>query len=152
MKKKIFNPKLYLEGLDQLKLMGFILTLFTMLVTAIPPVAQIIDNLQYKSYTIGYSREVIDTVFAIAPAVMVFMYLGSYIFSSFIFSFGNKRKASDFYDSLQNTRLCTYVSFGLAALTWIAFIILVNNLEGIVLYNIAGDITFTAWEFIRTVI
>lgn len=152
MKKKIYNPKLYLEGLDQLKLMGFILTLFTMLVTAIPPVAQIIDNLQYKSYTIGYSREVIDTVFAIAPAVMVFMYLGSYIFSSFIFSFGNKRKASDFYDSLQNTRLCTYVSFGLAALTWIAFIILVNNLEGIVLYNIAGDITFTAWEFIRTVI
>ena len=152
MKKKIFNPKLYLEGLDQLKLMGFILTLFTMLVTAIPPVAQIIDNLQYEKYTIGYSKQSVDMVFGIAPAVLVFMYLGSYIFSSFIFSFGNKRKASDFYDSLQNTRLCTYVSFGLAALTWITFIILANNIEGIVLYNIAGDIAFTPWEFIRSII
>lgn len=152
MKKKIFNPRLYLEGLDQMKLMGFIITIFTMLVTAIPPVATILDNLQRAKYTIGYSVEAIDTVFIIAPAVLVFMYLGSYIFSSFIFSFGNKRKASDFYDSLQNTRVCTYVSFGLAALTWITAIILINNIEGLLLYNIAGDIVFTAWDFIRSII
>lgn len=149
MKKKFFNPKLYLEGLNQLKLMGFILTLFTMLVTAIPPIAEIIDNINLKHNTIGYSKTIVDDVVMIAPCVLVFMYLGAYIFSNFIFSWGNKRKASDFYDSLQNTRVCTYVSFGLAALTWIVAIILLNNMEGLFLYNIAGDIVFTPWDFIR---
>lgn len=55
---------------------------------------------------------------AIAPALIVFMYVGSFVFTYLSFKHLNSRTSSDFYHSLPTSRISSYISRILAVLTW----------------------------------
>ena len=123
--KKVFNSKLYKDGIRQLLLPGVILAIVTALATVIPIVMQLIEIRSYQWSGIG---PFYPTHVGMHMSLMCFMFIGGYILPYNLFKFVNKRNASDFYDSLPNTRLCTYLSFGLSAFTWIVAIVFENVL------------------------
>jgi len=55
---------------------------------------------------------------AIAPALIIFMYVGSFVFTYLSFKHLNSRTSSDFYHSLPTSRISSYISRILAVLTW----------------------------------
>ncbi len=123
--KKVFNSKLYKDGIRQLLLPGVILAIVTALTTVIPIVMQLIEirGYMYSGFGTFYPTHV-----GMHLSLMCFMFVGGYILPYNLFKFVNKRNASDFYDSLPNTRLCTYLSLGLSAITWIVAIVFENVL------------------------
>ncbi len=119
---KSFNPKLYKDSLRQLKMQGIVLLILSMMTTAIPIIIQLIEIRQYQY----------EELMHYAPhtgmhlSLMAFMFAGSYILTYCAFRYLNKRSASDIYDSLPNTRACTFVSLACAVLTWIGVIVFAN--------------------------
>ena len=122
MKNKIFNGKLYLEGLRQTKIAGIILGIITIFLSVLSPISYIID---YYANS-GQERDVVQIDFM---------------------EFLNKRKGSDFYHSLPCTRNCLFLSFSVAILTWIAGIILTTVLLTWALFSVAPGV-IVSWIFV----
>ena len=78
------------------------------------------------------------TAFAIAPSLVVFMFLGAAVMTYMAFSYLNKRSASDFYHSLPYTRAENYWSRILAVLTYQVGIIALTLLGSLVLLSVTG--------------
>lgn len=119
---KSFNPKLYKDGLRQLKMQGVVLLILSMMTTAIPTIIQLIEIRQYQYEELMHYA----THTGMHLSLMAFMFVGSYILTYCVFRYLNKRSASDIYDSLPNTRACTFISLACAVLTWIGVIVFVN--------------------------
>ncbi len=117
-----FNPKLYKDGLRQLKMQGVVLLILSMMTTAIPTIIQLIQIEQYQYDEVMHYA----THTGMHLSLMTFMFVGSYILTYCAFRYLNKRSASDIYDSLPNTRACTFISLAGSALTWIGVIIFAN--------------------------
>lgn len=126
---KIFNAKLYRDELKQLRLSGIVFAFVTLLITFLPPIAAMLSTTERAAGSVYYFYTAM-----LAPVLFAFMYIGGFFFPYHAFSFVNKRNSSDFYDSLPNSRLCTFTSVGLAALTWIVGIICVNVFAGYALW------------------
>ena len=78
------------------------------------------------------------TSFAIAPALVVFMFLGSIVLTYMAFSYLNKRNASDFYHALPYTRMENYWSRILAVLTYQIGVIALTLASSYVLLTVSG--------------
>ncbi len=83
---------------------------------------------------------------AIAPALILLMYLGSAVFTFVSFKHLNSRSASDFYDSLACSRISGYISRILAVFTWQYGIIVLTMLVRIITMA-ANGVSFD-WSFI----
>lgn len=123
MKKNIFNFKLYLDSLKQLRLTGIILTAISIIISVLPAIINFIQK-QQNQLNINYNVQGMTSIIAVTPVLIGIMYIGSLFIVYNAFSFLNKRNSSDFYHSLPNTRLCTYTSIGASALTWLYTIII----------------------------
>ena len=104
---KFFNPKIYLEGIKKIKVTGIACSIIIIVLNAIVPII----------YGIANFRNTISIISADKFA---------YPMALNMFSFLNKRNESDFYHAIPYTRICVYVSFMAAILTWIWGIILVS--------------------------
>ncbi len=124
--KKIFNSKLYKDGIRQLKMQGIILALLTLVMTAVPIIIQLISIAEYASETEGILHYA--THLGMHMSLLFFMFIGGYILPYCTFRYLNKRNASDVYDSLPNTRTCTFLSLACSVFTWIAVLVFVNIL------------------------
>ncbi len=69
---------------------------------------------------------------SITPALVVFMFMGSIVFTFLSFRYMNKRSSSDFYDSLPYSRLNGYISRIGAILTYQYGIILITMLVSVI--------------------
>lgn len=117
-----FNPKLYKDGLKQLKMQGIVLLILSMMTTAIPTIIQLIEIRQYQFDEVMHYA----THTGMHLSLMTFMFVGSYILTYCAFRYLNKRSASDIYDSFPNTRACTFISLAGSVLTWIGVIVFAN--------------------------
>ncbi len=128
MKKRIFSFKLYLEGLKQTKLIG-IMSFIILTIQAIAiPVGNAIDRISYD-YSGG--AQGVDFV-ELNPLLYAMIYIVAPLLALSLFSFLNKRKASDFYHSIADTRICLFLSYYAAICTWIVGICILTTLIGIV--------------------
>ena len=131
-RKEFFNLGLYLEALKRIRLPGIILTVILTLEAILSPLGLAVGYLMNKmmaardNYEFHYSAEVLS-----GSELHMFLFLvavvGAPIFAWVLFSFLNKRNASDFYHSLPHTRVALYVSNTAALLTWILGIIIVTS-------------------------
>jgi len=125
--KKIFNAKLYLEGLRQTKLMGIVLSVIFIVGSILGSGLEVLSYMSMENP--GYTHV---ELMGLAPLLVVFMLIGPILLVMNMFSFLNKRKASDFYHSVPNTRVCIFMSFLASISTWIVGIIvpsvLINSL------------------------
>lgn len=115
MKQKYFSLRLYWEGLRQLRLMGLLFTAAVSLIVIFIPVGEYLTT-SYPTFenavqTVTYDKMnplMIGAFCIVAP----FLTLN-------LFSFVNKREASDFYHAIPATRTCLFFSFFAAVVTWL---------------------------------
>lgn len=139
-KKKLFDLKLYQEGLRQLKTAGIISLIISLLCTVILPTGEYLSskasyNEHLKNHLIGqytkYTLSVSDAhiyyalFFLVVTPLMIFL----------LFRFLLKRDHSDFYHALPHSRKCIYFSFSAAAFTWIGIEVFGNTILSAILYT-----------------
>ncbi len=130
--KKIFDRKLYFEGLKRARLIGIIFGSIVLLLTSFTPLMRM-TSVRTVEYTIKYE--------SFAMPVVLMLFFTPFFFTS-IFSFLNKRKACDFYHAIPHTRGCLYTSFTASALTWIGGIIVATSLWAGLLWSVCPMATF----------
>lgn len=132
--KKIFNLGLYAEGIRQLKLIGILSLIVMTLDAVLIPLGGVIAKMSYPDYKAD--QVVARTVSGLSAhpfLIATFLFIAPLMALS-LFSFLNKRNSSDFYHSLPHTRLCVYLSYTAALVTWIALLILSTSAVSIILH------------------
>ncbi|MBR6807733.1 MAG: APC family permease [Clostridia bacterium] len=131
-KKEFFSLGLYVEAVKRIRLPGIILSVILALEALLVPLGFEIDYLMTKRM---YGGEAFGSNYT--PQVMsgselhILLFLvavvGAPVFAWSLFSFLNKRSASDYYHSLPHTRLSLYVSNIAALVSWIFGITVVTS-------------------------
>ena len=125
MKNKIFSLKLYLQGLKKIRAVGIASAICIIVLNAIIPIIAFIENSAGWPGTVRSIKEVTIGMFApFGLLVMLFAPLTVLL----MFSYLNERSKSDFYHSLPQTRLCVYMSFMAAVLTWLTATLIASAL------------------------
>ena len=115
MKRKIFDVRLYRNGLSQLRLAGILFCILGVLAGGLPCLFEVLQIRQMEAAgsTVSYPAFQDTTVLLVG-----IMFLAPVALCLTLFSFLNHRSGSDFYHSIPQTRSCLFASFGTAALTW----------------------------------
>lgn len=130
---KIFNKKLYIEGLRQTSLIGSFLIIVSTIINCYPTFNEISNYNRYKDYT------VLDMYHATISEVNPLMYIISIIVPMIMlfiaFDFLSSRQACDFYHSLPIKRSTLAINFSLSALTWTFLSIIIAYLANSLLFS-----------------
>ena len=150
MKKTLFSRGLYVEALRQTRIFGIIAAVLLFIAPILNPLFSYID---YKN-DIFSGREITPDVigcdFIFGGALFVALIFAPLITIALFQSF-NRRVASDFYHSLPYTRICIFVSFSAAILTWCVSLTAIYGITAFAAYslvpmlyivNLAGSIDF----------
>lgn len=131
----MFNVKLYKDMLKQLRLSGIIFTVLSVLVSLFEPLSFVFSKSSLlNSYIYGYSINLSSISFVLAVSTFV----AGFVLVMIAFSFLNKRNSSDYYHSLPNTRVCTYLSIIAAVVTWILIMVVSTVLLTSLVYFACG--------------
>ena len=129
--KEFFDLGLYVEALKRIRLPGIILSVLLTLEAILIPlgleIGYVMTRRMYGAdHYVDYTPEVLG-----GSELHIFLFLvaviGAPVFTWVLFSFLNKRNASDYYHSLPHTRLSLYVSNVAALVSWLAGIIIVTS-------------------------
>lgn len=131
-KKKIFSFGLYREGLKQLRLVGILAFVIFALEAILIPVGQVISYISQENFDI--TKHIAQSVTGVGahPILIAIFILFAPIMTITLFGFMNKRNTSDFYHSLPHTRLCMFISFFCAIVSWLVIIILGTTILSII--------------------
>ncbi len=131
---KLFNIRLYLEGLKRLKVIGMAVAILSVTVSALIPFVYWLDLPRDPSLTVIKTNEVCIPIFGVIFLAPLFFVV--------LFSFLHKRKESDFFHAIPYTRTCVYLSFGAAALTFIAAIMTASVISAGIIWGLNPYTTF----------
>ena len=131
--KTFFSLKLYVEGLKKIKIAGIAASIAVVLLNAAVPIVNIMTRDENTSFS---SAEPLQFM-----PFSVLMLVFSAVFSYSMFSFLNERKSSDFFHAIPNKRICVYLSFTAAILTWIFSILCISTLVNAILYGFSDTYT-----------
>lgn len=123
MKRKWFNPALYVEGLRQLRLMGILFTAAASLVALFIPFGEYFSSLSMKG---GVQLQDV-TCLNMNPLIILSFCIVAPLLTLNLFSFLNKRESSDFYHAIPATRQCLFFSFFAAVMTWLLIFMVVST-------------------------
>ncbi len=113
---RIFNFRLFIEGLKRLRVIGLATAIPAIAISAIIPICTWIDMESYNR-----NREILlENNQVCIPAACIIL-IAPFFFLT-LFSFLQKRRDSDFFHAIPYTRTCVYISFTTAALTMIGLI------------------------------
>lgn len=135
MKKSWFSFRLYQEGLRQLRLIGIMGMVILGLEAILIPVGRVVSLRQMEHYAEGgrVSKELLNFPEMHPLLVLCFCVLAP-LMVLYLFHFLNKRNASDFYHAIPETRLCLFISFFAAVVTWILAIIVVTSFISVAIF------------------
>lgn len=114
MKKQVFNFRLFLDGLKQLRTIGVLFTLAFSLIAVCIPVLSYISSLDRANHTITSVN-----FLEMHPLIILSFCVVAPLLTLFLFSFLNKRESSDFYHALPATRTCLFLSMTVSVITWL---------------------------------
>lgn len=110
MKNKLFNKNLYIEGLLQLKTIGIVTSVLSVVIACMTPLVYLMDD--------GVTK---ISIYAVNPFIYLITYIITPIMIFNLFSFLFRRNRSDFYHSIPQSRISLYFSFALSVISWVAF-------------------------------
>jgi len=171
-KNKIFDFRLYLQGLGRLRVIGIALAILCLTVSILVPTVRWLngpsnyyriehpidgDELVVEGSSLTQSElERLDgegelTYYKIPEtisdrATIVPVTVASYfspVLVLMMFAFLNKRKESDFYHAIPFTRGCVYTSFVAAILTWMWGVLIVSSLSAALVWALCPYVTFS---------
>ena len=139
---------LYKQTLKQLLLPGMIMGIICIVASVINMSVANYGNSRYElarffRMTIYKFYGMQPIAASIAPALIVFMYIGSAVFTYLAFKHQNSRSASDFYGSMPHSALNSYLSRIAAVLTWQIGIIILSMCASVIAM-MGSHITFDA--------
>ena len=127
--KDIFSVNLYAQGLRKVRTTGVAMAIVITVLNAWVPIQNMASRIHHTT-----AVEVNAGEFApIGFAVMLFAPLLVYN----MFSYLNDRKGSDFFHALPQKRVCVYISFMSAVVTWIVSVLCLTTLVNTVLWSMA---------------
>lgn len=119
--RRFFSSNLYLDGLRQLRVVGVTYLVILMISSIFFSVFAGINYSSYYEFTMYQTNRFLPIIVIIFAA----------IFTIFIFSFMNKRNASDVFFALPARRAALFFSYFAAVLSWMIFGIIVSSLLSI---------------------
>lgn len=143
---KIFDKKLYLEGIRYLKGFGIITTVLLTVFPLFLLVSEVFDSIG----TNEIAREYVSA-WSLNPVLVLLFCAVAPLMTIILFNFTTSRAASDFYFSVPKTRKSLYFSFFLSIITWILIIlafsvgvpmILSLILNKFLVYNVVSSLVF----------
>ena len=148
--KNIFSFKLYSQGLRKVRTAGIAMAIVMIVLNAWIPIRTI--DITTKDLVYG----VTDGIFQVeagqlAPfGLLVMLFAPLLVYN--MFSYLNDRKSSDFYHALPQKRICVYISFMAAILTWIVSVLLASTLVNAMLFSFDRRYTVTPKTILLTVL
>ena len=128
MNKKIVDGRLYREAFRQGKLIGLTSLVVLTLISVLSAVGRFIE----KSNEVATIANTVS-FYQVNPFVLVVMYVLGPLILLYLLRFVGSRNSADFYHSIPQTRLCVFLSFFLAALTWMTLLVAVPVAVGTIL-------------------
>lgn len=132
---KLFNIRLYLEGLKRLKVIGMAVAILSVTISALIPIVQWMNT----PPTIETAELVSKNELCIPLICTVFI---APFFFAVLFSFLHERKQSDFFHAIPYTRTCVYLSFVASALTFVFAIQMASALTAGLIWAVNPYTTF----------
>lgn len=129
--KRMFSGKLYLQGLRKVRTAGIAMAIVITVLNAWIPIQCMTSG---RVTDTGHVTDVEAGMFA--PFGFLFMLFAPLLVYN-MFSYLNERKSSDFFHALPQKRICIYISFMSAVLTWIVSVLCVTSLVNTVLWSMA---------------
>lgn len=121
-KKEIFSRGLYVESLRRIRLPALIILIIITAVGVLVPVSYVAEDIEYSSALLTH----IDAAWA-NPLLLCMIFVAAPVLTFTLFSFLNKRSASDLYFSMPHTRVANYLSRVAALATAFASMILTSS-------------------------
>lgn len=116
--KKMFNFKLYVDALKQLKIVGIMGAVLIAFAAIAILVGYNISAVEYEAVNVQY----IDILSA-NPLVLLGMFVLTPIMIMMLFNFLNRRNACDFFHAIPDKRESVFNSYIAAIVTWNAFFV-----------------------------
>lgn len=139
-KKTIFNTRLWIEGLRQLKTLGIIGLVINLIIGIVIPVGSCLSA--KNDYNMYLKNNIPDqfTKYALSIGESHFYYLLFFLLFAplmviSLFKFLNQRENCDFYHSLPHKRQCIFFSFSASIFTWLFVEIFLTTSVSAVLYR-----------------
>ena len=172
MKNKIFDFRLYLQGLGRLRVIGIALAILCITISVLIPTVRWLDGpkntYQVENQLDGEELVVVGTAQTSSDwealidhgkldyvkvketitdgktivPVTVASYLSPFLVLM-MFAFLNKRKESDFFHAIPFTRGCVYTSFVAAILTWVWGVLIISSLSAALIWALCPYVTFS---------
>lgn len=121
-KKELFSRGLYAESLRRIQLPSLILLIIISAVAVLIPVSQVAEDIEYSTPLLSH----IDAAWA-NPLLLLMIFIAAPVLTFTLFSFMNRRSASDLYFSMPHTRVASYLSRIAALATAYALMILISS-------------------------
>ena len=134
MKHRLFDSRLYLDALRQLRTLGITATVLLVLEAVLIPVGEFISIRNWQGGPIIQSVELYEK----HPLLILCFCLLAPLMTLYIFDFMNRRASSDFYHSLPNSRASLFLSLLAAVLTWTLFAMLASTVVSVVSLSFLG--------------
>ena len=128
--KNIFSRQLYLQGLRKIRTAGVAMSVVILVLNAWVPIQCITRNIGSVEHTTSVEAGIF------APFGFLLMFFAPLLVYS-MFSFLNDRRGSDFFHSLPQKRICVYLSFMSAILTWIVSVLCATSIVNTLLWAMA---------------
>ncbi len=142
---RIFNFRLFIEGLKRLRVTTTALGIITIAFSALIPIVAMLNSSPYYKDGDPLIEEIKFQTLCVPASLAV---LAAPIFFSVMFSFLQKRKQSDFFHAIPYTRTCVYLSFGAAALISICAIQLAAGAVAGILWKMVPYTTYDVGPYI----
>ena len=126
---RLFDPGLYFDGLKQLRIIGLLCIVVLELEAILIPLGEYVTIRQNRGNAHWMGNEFLGTLsfMQMHPLLVLTFCVFTPVMVLYLFSFLNKRNASDFYHSLPGGRLSLFFSFFAAVMTWTAGAVLISS-------------------------
>ena len=128
-KLRLFDAGLYVDGLKQLRIIGLLCFVILELEAILIPLGEYVTIRQSRGHGYWSGSHFLGTMsfMQMHPLLVLTFCVFTPVMVLYLFSFLNKRNASDFYHSLPGGRLSLFFSFFAAVMTWTAGVVLISS-------------------------
>lgn len=128
-KKRLFDRGLYLEALRQLRMIGIMAIILMLILALSSPISALVNKATEEQTIQGIEYYITN------PMIVLSFIILAPLLTLSIFSFMNKRNASDFYHAIPISRLAIFFSMFAAVVTWFTLALVISNGAALLVWN-----------------
>ncbi len=135
MKNKIWSPRLYIEMLRQTKVVGIITAIITFIIANFAPLGNSIIYNSMPAEAKEYYPSLIVTEISFFSLSYYFLIIMTLAITGTLFSYFNKKRASDFYYAVPVSRNCYFLTALSIIFTWCIGTVVLSAVSVTIIYS-----------------